>query len=330
MATKPDAREKRVLSRARKWISEDRTQRGMAVIENLLGNNDGLAEGHLLMGIGMLRSWLSETPSSETTALEELQEAEFHLLAATRLEPRNPEAHWTLGRLYQKDGHLEAALAAYRTALEFNVQYRPALISAAGLATELGEERDAIRHLEALRAKTPFPKQALHWETRCYLTLLEATDPQLEANHKIFLQRALRAYQELAELQKNSNLGTSGQAYCLFLMAQMGFAKLDSEKIRELWLEAARIDPRDPEPRFNLAAFLESDLVGEVEAAIDAYRSSLDRDPTHLPSMLNLARLLLDRKKGEALELYRRALPKIQDPKEKKKVLKILAGTVQQ
>ena len=167
--------------------------------------------------------------------------------------------------------------------------------------------------------------EALIQEARCYLSLADA--PDQSAERATSLARALRAFHELSIREPEDPRGPAGEAHCRFTLALERATVPDAEKnrIRELWQKAARLAPADPTPRFNLALFLESKLVGDRAAAIATYRATLARDATHLPSLVNLARLLwVDGDHDAAKALYRRALPKLEDERERREVRRLL------
>lgn len=314
----PDQVEAQQLVKARQLLDDRRLAEAESLLRSMIETRPELAEARMLLGRA-----LTETAQGELPDLDLLQDAETELLISTRLDPAKSEAWLYLGRLYEKEGHFEAALEAYRKSLRSNVYYKPGLLAAARLATQLGEERDAIRHLEVLRARPPVPKEVPPLEARCYLMLSEAVDQ--EDNQKEFLERALLAFNEIAEQNPNQPEGKAGQAYCLVRMAQKGFAAVDEDRIRGLFVDAAGLDPTSPWPSFNLAVFLESDLMHEPDAAIENYRRALARQKDHLPSLLNLASLYWNRgDKDQAATLYVRALPLIKDGRERKRVEALL------
>ena len=259
--------------------------------------------------------------------LEQLEEAETAFLAARHYAPKDPAVHLALGRLYEIDGHLEAALASYRKVLSFSALDPQALLHAARLATDMGKEREAARYLVALRNLPGMKPKILILEARVYLVLAQAHD-QNPASRQTYLENAQRAFGELQDLSPKDPRGPAGLAHCLSLKALAKKHRASPAlraRIKGLLLQAARLAPSDPLPRFNLARFLESPAVSDLEAAAIAYRSALRRDPKHLPSLLNLAALELQAgRKAEARRLYQRALPLIQDPSERDWVLAFL------
>ncbi len=268
---------------------------------------------------------LEPTPSN--TRLDQLEQAETAFLAARHYSPTNPAVHLALGRLYEIDGHLEAALASYRRVLSFSALDPQALLHAAQLATDMGKEREAARYLVALRTLPGMRPKILVLEARVYLVLAKAHD-QNPASRRTYLENAQRAFGELRDLAPKDPRGPAGLAHCLILKALANKQKAPPvlrARINRLLLQAARLAPGDPLPRFNLARFLESPAVSDLEAAAIAYHSALRRDPKHLPSLLNLAALeLQEGRKTEARRLYQLALPLIQNPGERDWVLAFL------
>ncbi|HHI78962.1 MAG TPA: tetratricopeptide repeat protein [Planctomycetes bacterium] len=259
--------------------------------------------------------------------LELLEEAETAFLTARHYAPENPEVYLALGRLYEVDGHLEAALENYREVLGFSALDPKALYHAARLATNMGREREAAKYLVALRTIPEMKPRILILEARVYLVLAQARD-QDPQSRKTYLENAQRAFSEFRELHPKDARGPGGIAHCLVLKALEKKEKVSPtlrKRIDTLFLEAARLAPEDPLPRYNLGRFLESPVVADFEAAAIAYHSALSRDPEHLPSLLNLAALELQAgRKKKARLLYQRALPLIQDPSERDWVLSFL------
>jgi len=336
-----DQRGRQKLVLARRQLEADDFEAAARTGKTLIADHPLSAEAHVVYGLASLGVAMEPVREARARAakgnskqepvvpdLTELDEAETSLLSAVKLAPRMPEAQTALADLYYEEGHLEAALAGYRKALELSAFHRPALLRAAELATDLGLERSAAIYLEGLRTQPDFPTKALVWETQVYLSLADARD-QIESR-TTYLTRALRAFRELKARQPGKPLAVLGEAHCRFLLMRDSGQKLTNaqiDQLRKLYLEAARLDPTDPVPRYNLGRVLEDDLVGRREAAIESYRAALDRSPTHLPSLLNLARLLWeDGKRDEATGLYRRALPLMKDTDERKYVERLLAG----
>jgi tetratricopeptide (TPR) repeat protein len=280
----------------------------------------------LSYGHGILQS-LKMRPSNER--LEKLEEAETAFLTARHYSPENPAVHLALGRLYEIDGHLEAALASYRKVLAFSALDPEALLHAAQLATDMGREREAARYLVALRTLPGMIPKILILEARVFLVLAKARDQNPQSRHT-YLDNAQRAFSKLQEIAPKDPRGPGGLAHCLILKALGNKQKAPSTlraRINKLLLKAARLAPDDPLPRYNLARYLESPAVSDLEAAKIAYRSALRRDPKHLPSLLNLASLELQSgRKKEAQALYQRALPLIEDPAERDWVLAFLTN----
>lgn len=271
--------------------------------------------------------------------LDAIQEAEFVVLGGLRYAPNDAMLHALLGRIYEVDGHLEAAVVAYRRAVALDGRDTNALLALTRLELDLGEERAAVFHLEALRARlSELPIEALTWEARCYMALHDtllserATGDQA-SNKKTYLDRARRAYDELAARSPIDARAMAGGAYCRFLQMSEGDVPRTESSIEEaldLYRRAARLAPTDATHRFDLGVFLESGLVADAPAAIGEYRSALARDPSHLPSQLNLARLLWQGhppespERAEARQLWALALPRL-DGRERRRVEALLA-----
>jgi tetratricopeptide (TPR) repeat protein len=321
-ADSPAARERH--TRARQSLQRGAYAEAADIAGESVDREPRDATARLLLGRALTELARAQ-PRPETAMLEA---AEVELLSAIRLQPRHVEAHVALGTLYELEGHLEAALRAYRRALDFSAFDREALLAASRLSVETGEERAAALHLEALRTLPDFPVEALVWEGRCYHRLAAALDQRKFA--KTLLGRARRAWIELQERQPQDARGYLGEAHCLWLAMDESPATAtpaDKQRLRQLCERAAALAPGDPLAPFDLGVYLESEVMADGAGAQAAYREALARDPRHLPSMLNLARLLwLAERKDEAKELWRRALPLVDDTREKTRIETLLAG----
>ncbi len=320
------------------------SEHGRAVLEKasaalLAGDNDRAIElaaplaaaeprdaaAQLILGRALEAQVKREYAAGRVPDIDLAERCEFHLGAAVRLLDKDVDARLALGEYYELEGHLEAALASYESILRFAALDKRALVAAARVATELGEERNAARHFEALRAKPPVPTEVLLEEARCYMTLAASND---SGDRTRWLRLARRAFRDLGERQPKDARAPAGEGYCEFLLASESSTIDDTAKsrIRELYLEAARLAPEDPLPRYNLALFLESSLVGDPGAARDEYRATLARDASHVPSLLNLARLLWIAGEKDAARVYwRRVLPLLGDEDEKRRVRAMLS-----
>ncbi len=270
-----------------------------------------------------------------------IAEAELLVRAGLVYAPDDARLHALLARVYEVDGHLEAALAAYREAHRREPGATRTLLSMTRLELELGEERAAVFHLEALRSRiATVPIDVLFWEVRCYMALYDTLRREAVAgnatndNKKTYLDRARRAYDELASRSPDDARASAGSAFCRFRQLLDGDRPRSDKAIREvldLYREAARLAPTDALRRFDLGVVLESELIDDPAAAALEYRSALARDPEHIPSALNLARLLWAQPptdsaaRSEARKLWSMALPRL-EPRERRRVEALLEG----
>ncbi len=326
----PEPEEDRVLERIEADLESGRVESAAEAAGELARAAPRLAKAHALLGRCLLAL---ARRRSDPPDLDLMRRAEGEFLAAVALAPKDPALYGLLGSFYEADGHVEAALAAYDRALEGAAFDLRALRGAARLAVASGRERAAARYLESLRAATrrlgiPLPAEALFLDARVDLVLFEARD-QTEAARRTYLERAVRSFREIRARFPEDPRGPLGLAHslCLRAMGEGRLPKEDRDEIRLLFLEAARLAPADPLPRYDLARFLESPLVGDEFAAIQQYRAALDRDPRHLPSRLNLARLLWRRgEREEARAIWRAALPELEGS-ERRRVRALLSRT---
>ena len=337
------------LTAIRGKIRAGKRQAALSWLRKLIAEQPGLVEARALLA----DAWIAELESAKASKMQSedwvdaVLETETAVRSALIYRPRDAGLMSRLGRIYEIDGHREAALDAYRKALSYKASDVPALLAAARLATALGEERSATRQLEALRVHVKhLPSDVLLWETRCYLTLVHSlqSEPSIpsgqleeqrrknDRNRRTYLARARRAFEELASRLPKDARGSSGSAYCRYLQLMAGDIEKSPaqiQKITELYRHAAQLAPSDALPRFDLAVFLESKLVDDPIAAIQAYRGALERKPGHLDSQINLARLLWLAKPGSASQraaakaLWRQALPRLEG-REKARVEELL------
>jgi Tfp pilus assembly protein PilF len=80
-----------------------------------------------------------------------LEEAEGHFKKALQIDPKFSEAHTNLGNLHLSQGRYDAAITAYRKALE-NVLYETPYIAQANLGWALYKQGDVERGVAEIRA----------------------------------------------------------------------------------------------------------------------------------------------------------------------------------
>lgn len=255
--------------------------------------------------------------------------AEGDLRLAVRLQPGNPEIGLLHSEFLEADGHLSAAAGEADRVLQANPGHVDALARAARLRYELGEERTAERHLVALLERTPNDRDARYRLAQCRLRLAKTADRELdepEPKRELFAQAAdaFAAYRLLAPGDAE---GLSGEAFARFRLLELRDAEPDDDEIAAVLLmyeRASALAERSPEHEYNIGIVRE--FAGDPAGAQLAYEKALQRDPEHLPSLLNLAaNLAQDERPEEAAPYCERALKLGPSPTERRELEKFLA-----
>ena len=299
-----------------------------AELQSLVATRPGLAEAWTLLGLAQLelayRDVQRQQDGRATVDADALTLAESALTTAQRLAPDAIGVDRALAILFEREGHLEAAYAAAARVLKRRAFDPDALLAAARTAAELGWERRAVIHLEALRSLRPEPTEALALETAVYRRLaLGHDDAELRTR---WYERLYRAWIDWSERLPKDARGPRGLAGTLQLRVEEFGGSYDAarvQQIEELYAQAVRLAPTDADLRFEHGHFLEK--IGERQRAERQYRRALDFDSAHLPSLLNLAALLWEsERKNEARLYWQRALPRITGREERTQVERLL------
>lgn len=172
---------------------------------------------------------LAAAPTSEWTAEQRSahRRAVDEFLAVQRASADAPGSHLNLGVFHADRGDREAALAAYRHAIELDPWFLPARFNAANLLNGLGRNAEAEAILRAGLERAPDEGEL------CYsLALLLAEEERFDEAVELF-QRAATAFPRRARLRYN---------LALVLRA----LERDGEAEAAL-LDARALDPRDPD-----------------------------------------------------------------------------------
>jgi len=274
------------------------------------------------------RSAMAEGLAEEPPRLGSWQRAEGLFRLALRLQPADPEIVLMHAHYLEADGHLSAAAAAVGDLLAGDPENQRALRETARLQYELGAEETALPLLQRVIEIDPGADQMRYRLAQCQLrlarTAARGSEPTAEKIERF--AEVARSFQIYRERVADDAAGYTGEA-----VARFAALRLDSdpetaalESIVSLLARAGELDPRSPEPDFNRGVVLE--FADDATAAQDAYRAALERDPEHLPSLLNLAALLGQAgATDEAVALCRRALRLGVTPGEKSRLEAFLA-----
>jgi tetratricopeptide (TPR) repeat protein len=252
-----------------------------------------------------------------------LESAETDLLRAIQVDPKDADVRHALGQFYLADGHQEAALKVFEEVLAIDGFHRRTLETCSRVRYERGEERMALDLLINLHRVWP-QAEAMTWYRRaqCHLRVALSLDAQAARQRSDELGYALRAFREYRQLSPEDSDGLLGEAFTRArLLAERKPPPPDElEAIVALYVEAQGRRPRVAEPSFQAGVLLEDH--GQPSRAQDFYAKALAADPDHVPSLLNLARLLAPHAdtREAARGFFQRALPRLDDGPEKKAV----------
>ena len=266
---------------------------------------------------------------SEPPELGPWQRAEGLLRLARRIAPTDA----VIGRMHvsylEADGHLSAASAVADELLAQDPDNYEVLADAARLQYELGDEEDALPLLERIIELDPGADQMRYRLAQCRLRLARtlAGSSATKDEKLAAFKEVARVFEVYRERVPGDAAGYAGEATARFagvrLKGEPDEGELDT--ILGLFERARDLDPLSPEPEFNRGVVLES--AERADEAQAAYRVALERDPEHLPSLLNLAASLADSGREEdAVPLCERALRLNVTPGEKSRLEAFLAA----
>ncbi|MGD0259054.1 MAG: tetratricopeptide repeat protein [Verrucomicrobiota bacterium] len=207
-----------------------------------------------------------------------------HALSVTA---NNAVAHYNIGTELEDQGNYDAAVAHFRTALEYDPSYADAHCSLGFALHALGKVDDALEQYQAAIRLKPW-----HAQARTSLGAILWMRGQREAAFEQYAE-ALRLKPDLA--QAHYNLGIALTALGRFPEATTHLA------------EAVRLKPDYPEARTRLSqALFKQGNLAEAEAAM---REVVRLYPTNAEARVNLGDLLrLLGRRDEALGRYAEAL----------------------
>lgn len=237
--------------------------------------------------------------------------AEGNLRVAEQLEPDDPEIALLHAEFLEADGHLSLAATTVERVLGPHPNETRCLRAASRLRYELGEERAALPHLSLLLRIDPSDDASRYRMARAQLRLAQTMAAEMRADSEKIegYTAAATTFAVYRGRVPDDAEGLVGEAVARFEIQKLR-KESDPQELQELitmFAAASKIDQHSPDPEFNRGVVLE--FSGDAQAAELAYRSALERDPEHLPSLLNLAANLVAVQRGpEAVEFCRRAL----------------------
>ncbi|MFK7739395.1 MAG: tetratricopeptide repeat protein [Planctomycetota bacterium] len=279
-----------------------------------LARNPRAARARAVLGMVLLQ----EASQVEPVEWVKLRRGECEMRLATQLKPDDAFVGWLHAVFLAETGHMSAAALAAEQALERTADApaseRAALLGIAGTYRyELGEERAALPHLETYVLLRPDDATAHFRLGSSLLRIAQVPDGVSNQQARLQAEGAVRAFARCAELAPGDCDAALAIATAQLRAAEL--AKADSEvdraetlrnqAIQHLGDVATRFE-QSPEPYFRLGVLAAEE--GDEAAARSFYSESLARDPSHIPSLLNMARLLSNEEPATAVELVQRAL----------------------
>ncbi len=228
---------------------------------------------------------------------------EVEMRLAQQLAPDDAFVGWMAAVFLYDSGHTSAAAAAAEQALaragDRPTAERAALLFIAGIYRyELGEERAALPHLQAYVALRPDDATSHFRLGSCLLRI--AAVPKGIQNSLLDAQRtaesAARAFARCAELSPGDEDAALAVAIALWRATQLAIEGADAGRDQNLNAATAQLRavadrfPTSAMPWFQLGVIAEA-TAAPVQART-AYEAALQRDPRHVPTMLNFAALL--------------------------------------
>jgi tetratricopeptide (TPR) repeat protein len=263
------------LARATRLFEEKLPEKAAAVLDPLINDTSGLADGQSLPGnVDMARRQPREALAA---ILERL----------TSAEPELADAWTLLGNVNMTRQRPQEALAAFRRALALNPDNNSLMLNIITSLLGAGEIETAA--MENLRFLKSFPDDP---------TLLE------QLGHIRLLQR--RPDETLTLLNRAMALDpASSQLYNLAGMALI--LKGDHAAAEDVLRRGLHENPQAYNTHYLLAQVQEA--LQRPDAAIDLYRRELDINPEKFEAAVNLANLLKQRRRfAEAIRYYRMAI----------------------
>ncbi|WP_374353504.1 tetratricopeptide repeat protein [Chitinimonas sp.] len=234
-----------------------------------------------------------------------LQEAEAHLLRATRLTPEVAALHNNLGSVYLDEGKLDLALSEFRRALKLRPRFTEASVNLGEACLRNHDAASALRGFQHVLKHASDHGGASIGVARALLAL--GRRDEFEAHCRKARQQLLSqpaALHSLATvLVQSGEAAQAADCYLTLLAAQPDNDALCNDALAQLLqadarpqlltLAARMVEIAPSAGRFNL----QGDVlrrIGEWEAAIAAFRQAIALDGQLLAPLHNLAVLLSD------------------------------------
>jgi len=202
------------------------------------------------------------------------------------------------GELLEQTGDPDAATKSYARALEADASSARAELSLGRRALATGDLELSQKHLERAAALQPQSGAIQAFLARLYRRQGQHEDSRRASERARSLEPDVADSNPLLEAMSREAVSTRAlQARARYEEAARRF-----DLAERLHARLAAIHPRDPEIQYNYANFL--GRRGRLEEAEARYRSALVLDAKHVPTLVNLGNLLVDKgvpREGRAL-----------------------------
>ncbi len=218
--------------------------------------------------------------------LDRVHEAYAVLRNAVAINPKDARTHTQLGHVYYRQSIFEDAKKEYKTALECDSKYDPALVGLADTQETLHEHAEASRTIRRAEEIKPGDTIITQKAAHIMLSANEYSD----------------AFERISRLRDQ----TPEDVQALSLLGQYYICNGEWDKVEECYQKIAEYDPtfsdhyRDGAKRFNQR--------GDRENEERYLRKAIERNPNDSNAMMSLGLLLENARRGkEAFAVYQQA-----------------------
>lgn len=264
------------------FLKKDNAVRAIYACEQSLYLEPRRAKTFNLLGIAHMRraEELVRTAQQETI-VDHLQKAIGAYEQSLNLQP-DPDVFYSLGRVYEQSGQLDAAQRAYQACLLRQPHDERSLRQVAQIYQARGQ------HLQAITA----------WES--LLALRADPDGYFSLGNSYYksgdMQRAAQAYGEANRLQPNSMETLANWGNALGQLGQLNEARL-------AYRRAIELAPENPYLYYSLGEL--ENALGDANAAISAFSQALEKGVDHEATYTVLIDLLRAAGREEEARVWR-------------------------
>jgi len=247
-----------------------------------------------------------------------LEQAKKALSVGLRFEPENPYALASLGDVARKTAQFEEAERYFKQALEIKEDFFAAGLSLGEVYEKQGDVAKAIAAYQGLLARIPDRQQREALLARGKLKQIGET-PEIAKRVRLLL-RAGRSFLSEGDLERARRefrvalVFLPEQVYALFNLGKIALLEGKHKEAVARFQEVIRIDPHHLGGRLGLAETYQQK--GEADSAIEVYQKAAEAHPQDARPNFYLGRLLeKEERLKEALEAYRKVLALPQEEK---------------